>query len=309
MVLENIKVIRRRNARGAPPAAGSGESRSLSGRKNRRECSADMGETLEFLVGHGYLVLFGWVFAEQVGLPLPAIPLLFAAGALAGAGKLNLLVAMALAICASLIGDLIWYEIGRRKGGSVLNFLCRISLEPDSCVRNTEQVFARHGARSLVVAKFVPGLGTAAPPLAGIFQMRLSRFLLFDGLGALIWAGAFVGLGFLFSNQLERIVAHTLRTGKWLLAALLAALALYILWKYIKRQRFLRKLRVARISPEELREKLDAGEAIVVVDLRHSLDFEADPRSIPGALRMDTEELAARHQEIPRDRDVILYCT
>jgi membrane protein DedA with SNARE-associated domain len=165
-----------------------------------------MSEMLQFLIRNGYIVLFAWVFAEQIGLPLPAIPLLFAAGALAGTGKLNLLVALALAVCASLVGDLIWYEVGRRKGGSVLNFLCRISLEPDSCVRNTESAFARHGARSLLVAKFVPGLSTAAPPLAGIFQMRRGRFLLFDGLGALIWAGAFVGLGFLFSNQLERLV-------------------------------------------------------------------------------------------------------
>ncbi len=268
-----------------------------------------MGETLQFLVRHGYAVLFAWVFVEQIGLPLPAIPLLFAAGALAGAGKLNLALAVGAALFASLVSDLIWYEIGRRRGGRVLNFLCRISLEPDSCVRNTESMFARHGVRSLLVAKFVPGLSTAAPPLAGIFRMRLPRFLLFDGLGALLWAGAFTGLGYLFSNQLERMVAYTLRMGTWLLGILLGALAAYILWKYVKRRRFMRQLRIARISPEELKEKLDAGEPIVIVDLRHSLDFEAEPQLLPGALRVDTEELAERHQEIPRDRDVILYCT
>jgi membrane protein DedA with SNARE-associated domain len=268
-----------------------------------------MGETLQFLIGYGYLVIFGWVFLEQVGLPLPAIPVLFAAGALAGAGRLSLPLALALAVVAALAGDLIWYEIGRRKGGRVLNFLCRISLEPDSCVRNTEAVFARHGARSLLVAKFLPGLGTAAPPLAGIFRMRLPRFLLFDGLGAVLWAGAFVVLGYLFSGHLERMATTAGRLGAWVLVLLVGALGAYVLGKYIRRRRFIRKLRVARITPEELREKQEAGEAIVVVDLRHSLDFEAEPQVIPGAVRMDTEELADRHHEIPRDREVVLYCT
>jgi len=213
------------------------------------------------------------------------------------------------ALLAALLSDVIWYQLGRHRGHSILNLLCRISLEPDSCVRRTENVFASHGARALLFAKFIPGLSTAAPPLAGIFRMRLPRFLVWDGAGTLLWVGAFVGTGYLFSTQLERIAAIALRLGAWLVAVLVGALAAYIGWKYVQRRRFIRKLRIARITPEELMRKMEAGEEIVVVDLRHSLEFEADGVSVPGALRFSPDELDRRHQEIPRDRDVVLYCT
>lgn len=268
-----------------------------------------MNETLGFLLRHGYSVLFVWVLAEQLGLPVPSVPLLLAAGALAGRGRLNLSLVAGLPIVAALMSDALWYELGRRRGVKVLQFLCRISLEPDSCVRRTENVFARHGARSLVVAKFVPGLNTAAPPLAGVFRMRLSRFLFFDALGVMVWVGAFVGLGYVFSDQLERVADHALTLGTWLLVLLFGALAGYIGWKYLHRRRFLRELRVARITPEELKRKLDAGEDVVVVDLRHSYDFEAEPGTIPGAYRMEASELDEMSEQIPRDRDVVLYCT
>jgi len=268
-----------------------------------------MPEAIQFLVRHGYVVLFLWVFGEQIGLPIPAVPLLLAVGALAGTGKLNLGLAVAVAVFAALLGDVIWYEIGRRRGGRVLNFLCRISLEPDSCVRRTETVFARHGARSLLVAKFIPGLNMVAPPLAGILGMRPARFLLFDALGGVVWAGVFALLGYLFSGQLERIAASAMRLGAWLVVILIACLAAYIAWKYVERQRFMRKLRIARITPAALKQKLDAGENLVIVDLRHSIDFEAEPHMIPGALQLAPDELERRHEEIPRDRDVVLYCT
>jgi membrane protein DedA with SNARE-associated domain len=268
-----------------------------------------MTETLDFLVRHGYLVVFGWVFFEQIGLPLPAVPVLLAAGALAGTGKLSLALILLLAVVASVISDVIWYQIGRIRGGKVLNLLCRISLEPDSCVRRTEATFSKHGAKSLLVAKFIPGFNTAAPPLAGVFHMRLSRFLLFDSLGALAWAGGFIGLGYLFSDQLEKVAARAAQLGGWLLVLAAAGLAGYVAWKYVQRQRFIRKLRVARISPDELRKKLDGGENLVIVDLRHSVDFEADPFTIPGAHHLDAEEIEQHHDAIPRDRDVVLYCS
>ena len=162
--------------------------------------------------------------------------------------------------------------------------------------------------RSLL-AKFIPGLNTAAPPLAGMFRMRLSRFLLFDSAGALLWAGTFCGTGYLFSAQLERIARSASRLGAWLAVLLAGALAAYIAWKYLQRHRFIRQLRTARVTPEELMRKLEAGEEIVVVDLRHSFEFEADNVKIPGSLHMLPEELNHRHTEIPRDREVVLYCT
>jgi len=199
--------------------------------------------------------------------------------------------------------------LGRVRGIKILHLLCKISLEPDSCVRRTEGVFSKQGARSLLVAKFLPGLSTVAPPLAGIFHMRPRRFFLFDACGSLLWAGTFLGLGYVFSGEIERIAEHALRLGGWLLALLIALLASYIAYKFIARQRFLRELRIGRISVDELKKKIDDGEDLVIVDLRHSLDFEADPETIPGAFRMDAKELQEKNDRLPRDREVILYCT
>lgn len=268
-----------------------------------------MTETIQFLIRYGYIVLFISVFAEQIGLPLPAIPLLLAAGALAGLGRLSFALVVVLAVAGSLVADFIWYEIGRRRGGRVLNFLCRISLEPDSCVRRTENFFARYGARSLLLAKFIPGFSVVAPPLAGIFGMRLGRFLSFTALGALIWAGTFTGVGYLFSSQLEQVATYAGQFGASLVAVLVGGLALYLAWKYLQRRHFLAQLRVARITPEELKQKLDAGDEMIIVDLRQSLDFEAEPHTIPGAFHLPAEHLDARHHEIPRDREIVLYCS
>ena len=267
-----------------------------------------MDEVVSFLLRHGALVLFVAVFVEQVGLPLPAIPLLIAAGALAGAGKMSLAVAMLVPVLASLVADWIWFELGRRRGRQVLNLLCRISLEPDSCVRRTENLFTRHGVRSLIVAKFVPGLSTVAPPLAGIVGMSGPRFLFYDGLGALLWAGASVGLGYVFSDQIEYIAEQAAEFGSLAVTIVVGALALYIGHKYIQRQRLLRRLRIARITPEELKQKLDGGEELTIVDLRPPLELETDSYWIPGAIRMSVEDLEHRHHEIPRDREIVLYC-
>jgi membrane protein DedA with SNARE-associated domain len=264
---------------------------------------------LEFLMRHGYLVLFGWVFLEQAGMPVPSIPLLLAAGALSGAGYLNLALCILVCVLGSVVADSMWYALGLRKGIRIVQWLCRISLEPDSCVRRTEGTFEKQGARSLLLAKFIPGLGTVATPLAGIFHMKFKRFLLFDGAGALLWAATYLGVGFVFSGQIERIAARAASLGGW--AGLLVGIALgaYLGYKFAARQKFLRDLRIARISVEELKEKLDAGEPLTIVDLRHSVDFEADPETIPGAFRMDALELQQSENKLPPDREVVLYCT
>jgi membrane protein DedA with SNARE-associated domain len=268
-----------------------------------------MHRTLEFLLHHGYALLLGWVFAEQVGLPLPSMPLLLAAGALAGTRHLSFLVSLFYVVLAAVTADFIWYELGRRKGIRILQLLCKISLEPDSCVRRTEGVFSKQGARSLLVSKFIPGLGTVTAPLAGIFHMRARRFLLFDSAGTLLWAGTFLGLGYAFSGQIDWVAEHLASLGGWLLVLLLGVFGAYITYKYVARQRFLRELRISRITPDELKEKIDSGEELVIVDLRHSMDFEADPETIPGAFRMDAKELEEKNDRLPRDREIILYCT
>ena len=268
-----------------------------------------MHSALEFLLHHGYVVLLAWVFAEQIGLPVPSLPILLAAGALAGTGRFSFGGSIFLSVFASLTADSVWYGMGRVRGIKILQLLCKISLEPDSCVRRTEGLFAKQGARSLVFAKFVPGLGTVAPPLAGIFHMRPERFLFFDALGALLWSSVYVGLGFVFSGEIERIAEHAFHLGSGLGVLVVGTLAGYIGYKFIARQRFLRELRIARITVEELKHKLDAGEDLVIVDLRHSVDFEADPQTIPGAFRMDTKDLEDHNDRLPRDREIILYCT
>ena len=268
-----------------------------------------MSETAELLVRHGYLVLFLAVFAEQIGLPIPSIPVLLAGGALARTGPLSMPLVLLVTFAAALASDLAWYEVGRRRGLPVMRLLCRISLEPDSCVRNTEELFARHGARSLLIAQFVPAFNTAAPPMAGVFGMRRRSFLLWDALGTLLWIGVFTGLGFVFADELERVLAAVSRAGAGVALLAVVLLGLWIAIKWVQRRLFLRKLRIDRITPEELSERLAAGEDLVVVDLRHAKDFELDPRSIPGALHLPAEVLEARRHEIPGDREIVLLCT
>jgi membrane protein DedA with SNARE-associated domain len=268
-----------------------------------------MSGLVDFLVRHGYLLLFVWVLAEQLGLPLPSAPLLLAAGALAGTHRMNLAMALALPIAAAMIGDSLWYEMGRLQGVKVLRWLCRVSIEPDSCIHRTQVRFERNGPWELVVAKFIPGLNALAPPLAGITSMPLRRFALFGGAGTLLWAGGYIGTGYVFSGELEDVAAHLAFLNRGLFALLVGGLLLYIGWKYFNRRRFLHKLRIARISPEELRQRIDAGEDIVIVDLRHALEFESEPETIPGAVHMDAAELEEAFEVIPRDREIVLFCS
>jgi membrane protein DedA with SNARE-associated domain len=268
-----------------------------------------MHAVLQFLLRHGYLLLFGFVFAEQIGLPIPAIPILLGAGALAGWGSFSFAIALVVAAVAAMLSDLIWYELGRRRGHSVVTLICRVALEPDSCVRQTTEVFGRYGSRALLFAKFIPGLNTAAPPLAGLARVSRKRFLLFDGAGSLVWAGLFLTLGYLFSPQLEQIANWGSRLGAWMLALLAGGLAGYVCWKYWHRRRFLRMLQASRITPDELRRRLEGGEDVMIVDVRHALEWELEGVKLPGALQLQPGELQLRHLEIPRDREIVLYCS
>lgn len=268
-----------------------------------------MQETLQFVVLHGYALLFFWVMAEQAGLPLPATPLLLAAGALAGQRQLNFVLVVLIAATGSLVSDTFWYFFGKSKGAVVLSWLCKIALEPDSCVRRTESTFTKLGYRTLLVCKFVPGLNTAAPALSATAGIGLPLFLLFDWLGALLWASAFAGLGLVFSRQLDRIADDVERFGSWSVVLIVAAIAGYIGYKFYQRRSFLKDVAGARIKPQELKAKLDAGELVTIIDLRHPLDVLPDPRTLPGALWISPEELEKRHRDITRDGEIILFCT
>ena len=269
-----------------------------------------MKETLEFVIRHGYAILFVSVLAEQVGIPIPSLPMLLAIGALAANHQLSYPIALSVAVAACLLADSMWYWLGIYRGSSVLKLLCKISLEPDSCVRRTENMFVRYGARGLLFAKFVPGLSTAAPPLAGMFRMKIWKFLLADAAGSLIWAGAYSALGFVFRNQLEDLAQVAVRAGSWFFSFIALALGGFLAWKYIERRRFFRELRISRIAPEGLNALLAAGGPVTIVDLRNALEWEeAGSLKVPGAVHMSYESIEESMPRIPLDQDVILYCT
>ncbi len=268
---------------------------------------AAIRETLAFVERHGYALLFFWVLIEQSAIPLPSIPLLLAAGALIRSGRLDAAAALACCMTGALLADTIWFQVGRRRGRQALRLLCRVSLEPDSCVRNTESAFARYGMNCLLVSKFVPGLNAVAAPLAGNSATSYHRFVWYDCAGAVLWSGTYLTLGYLFSEQLEDVLAYASRMGSGLLVLVGALFFLWIGWKLLQRRRFLKQLAVARITPEELRDRLNAGDDVFIVDLRSEV---AEPSAtIPGAIRMAFEELPARSREIPRDREIVLFCS
>jgi len=205
--------------------------------------------------------------------------------------------------------DLVWHELGRRRGARVLAGLCRLSLEPDVCVRRTENLFIRHGVRALLVAKFLPGLTTVMPPLAGIFGVPRLRFALYDLAGVVLWAGFWAGIGYVFSDAIEEVALRVSALGRTAGLVVAGALVGYVLLKYLRRRLFLRRLRIARISPEDLKRKLEAGEDVAILDLRTALDVTAVPYAIPGSLWITAEALDEHLSDIPRDRELVLYCS
>jgi membrane protein DedA with SNARE-associated domain/rhodanese-related sulfurtransferase len=267
-----------------------------------------MNPHVQDILRHGYLWLFLTALLERIGLPLLVTPLVIAAGAIAGLGDLSLLGIILVTVLASEIGDLIWYELGRNRGPSVLRLLCKISLEPDSCVRRSEDAFARHMTTSLISSKFVPGVGRLAGPVAGMSGMARDQFLLLNGLGSLLWAFVFALVGYIPARKLPIDLLLEEAAG-WFLVLLVVALAANVIWKYVQRQRFIRSLRVSRMTVDELKAAIDRGERPFVVDLRHKLEFLVNPRTVSTAVRISPDELSLRHAEIPRDREVVLYCT
>ena len=261
------------------------------------------------LLTYGYLLLFGWVLVEQLGVPLPATPVLMAAGALSAEHQISFTAALLVGFSACLLSDSTWFLVGRRHGHVVMRLMCRLSLEPSTCVRKTQNSFGRTGKLTLVFAKFVPGLATLAPPVAGQNGMSLGEFMLLDGAGAALWVGALLWGGRLFGDALRRDPSLLNWVGRFSGALLLLGIIGFFVARVVRRRMTLRKLVESRLEPEELKRQLDAGEAVYIVDLRHPLELLPDPFKLPGALHVSPEDLEARVHEIPRDRDVVLYCT
>lgn len=264
----------------------------------------------QFVGSYGLPLVFAAVFVEQIGIPLPAIPWLLAVGALSATGKFSPAFPIALTVVACVTADAIWFYLGRYRGNRVLAFLCRISLEPDSCVRRTENMFTRYGVRSLIVAKFLPGfLSTVAPPLAGMSKMSFLRFLLFDTLGALLYAVSFVMLGYFFTGQIQQVMDAMAGIGGKALGLLVVLIGGYIGIKYWQRRRILRELRMARITVSDLRQKQQAGEPLTILDLRSIAALQEDPALIPGAVHATFDDIKSGNHKFQRDQEIIVYCS
>lgn len=269
-----------------------------------------MDSLIQFLTQYGYIVLGGWVLAEQIGLPLPAAPILMAAGAMSARGPFHFWLALAVSVTGCVVGDLFWFRVGQKGNHRVLNFICRISLEPETCVRRTSTLIERYGPKSLLVTKFIPGLNSVAAPLAGSAGLGLPKFIVFDTLGSTLWCACFVGIGYLFREKVGAVVSW-MGQFKWAVALTLLVVipVAYIVFKYRQRRKFTREIWMERIAPDELLQRIEAHEILAIVDLRHALDFLPDPRMLPGAIRIPPDQLEQRYSEIPRGREVILYCT
>ncbi|MGZ6989212.1 MAG: VTT domain-containing protein, partial [Thermoanaerobaculia bacterium] len=216
---------------------------------------------------------------------------------------------LAAAFLATVVADTVWFLLGRRFGQKVLKTLCKLSLSPDSCVRQTEGLFDTYGLASLLFAKFVPGYSTVAPPLAGAAGATLPRFLLFTSGGTLLWAGTALTLGLLFHGAIERVLSFLTNLGGGALVLLGGALLLYIGLKWTQRRRFYRFLRMARIRAADLRRLMDEGQAPLIVDVRSHQARKRDPRRIPGAIAVTLLDLDEKIGQLPTDREIVLYCT
>jgi membrane protein DedA with SNARE-associated domain len=267
-----------------------------------------MSSAPDLLTQYGLPIIFGWAFAVQVGAPAPALPMLIGAGVLSGAGRLDLALAIAAAMAATLAADVLWYWLGRFHGTRVLELLCRFSLDPDSLIRRAKERFVAHRLRYLVLAKFLPGANPLAAGLAGAVPIRLDRFVLYAAAGALLWAGAWMTLGYLCADVIVPIATAAGRLGAPLVLVIVAALVVYLAYKIARRQRFLRHLRKARMTPIELNQRLQAGDHPVIFDLRTKLDIETTPYGIPGAHWISVEALDEPQQLIHWNSEVVFYC-
>jgi membrane protein DedA with SNARE-associated domain/rhodanese-related sulfurtransferase len=269
---------------------------------------------LVFFVHYAYLIIFLWVLVEQIGIPIPSVPVLLTAGTLSATHRVSWLGITGAMLLACVIADTIWFALGRRYGNSVLKLLCRFSFEASTCVSKTENYFTRRGAFTLLFAKFVPGLSTVAAPIAGQTGMSIPRFLAWDLAGSFLWGETFILAGRFFGDLAKKSAPFFAWLGHFAIVIFVLMVLGFLAHRIWKQRRFLQQVRELRLEPSELKTMLDIAEANgtpapFIVDLRHPLDYLPDPRVLPGALRIGPNELKQHSEIIPRDRDVILYCT
>ncbi|HTN49950.1 MAG TPA: DedA family protein/thiosulfate sulfurtransferase GlpE [Burkholderiaceae bacterium] len=264
---------------------------------------------LTLIEQYGLWLVFANVLALQLGAPVPAYPTLIVVGAVSARGDFSAAQVIIVAITASLVADLAWYFAGARLGRRVLRLMCRISLSPDSCVRQTEDIYERWGAPSLMFAKFVPGFAAIATSMAGIVQTRLSSFVSFDAIGALLWSGLAVALGWIFRDAVGDVLDVLAQAGRWGLLGLALILMLYVAVKAAQRYRLVRSLRMARIGVDELNEMMVDGQLPLIIDVRSRAS--AEQGRIPGAVWIDSNAFEHSLQAQALDssaKEVVVYC-
>ena len=269
---------------------------------------------LAFFIKYGYAILFLWVLVEQLGLPIPSIPVLLTAGTLSATHRISPTLSILSVLLACLMADSTWYYLGRRYGNAVLKLLCRFSFEASTCVSKTEGYFTRRGASTLLFAKFVPGLSTVAAPIAGQTGMPYARFLLYDLAGSLIWSLAYLLAGLFFGDLAMRSQRFLGMLGHFAVAIFVLMVLGLMAHRVWKQRQFLTSVRELRLEPEELLQMIETADRQgnippFIVDLRHPLDYLPDPRVLPHTVRVSPSDLTEHQSLLPRDRDVILYCT
>ena len=264
---------------------------------------------LALLAAHGYIIIFVWMFADQAALPIPSIPLLIAVGALTASGELELLPTIATATAATLLADSLWYTLGRLGGARAISLVCKLSIEPDSCVSSTRTAFGKFGPATLLIAKFLPGVQTLAPASTGFVRAPVLGFLALDLCGTLLFLLPFILGGHYFQPQLVTLLESLGQYSGGLTMAVLAILGIYASVKLVHWILFFREHRLRRMSVDELFERTSKGTETTIIDLRQRLDFELQPAAIPGSLRIPINEIRKRRDEIPLHHDVVLVCT
>jgi len=257
-----------------------------------------------------YWQVFLAVLAQQIGLPIPSVVFLMAAGALAAHGEMHLVIIVLLSLVGCLGGDGVWFWIGRKWGNKAVRVLCRFSPDPRNCSRNAQDKFRRYGLPVLCVAKFVPGLDAVMPPLGGAEGVSPKRFFALDSIGSLLWSACYVGLGYLFSRQLDAAIMWVQHCGTVLGIVIVVPVVLYGGWRGLVLTRMIWELRQRRITPPLLARKLEDDSKVAVLDLSN---FEEETgrqtwHAIPGALLVDPSSLRKAPQiAVPDDVKVILY--
>jgi membrane protein DedA with SNARE-associated domain/rhodanese-related sulfurtransferase len=258
---------------------------------------------------YGPVLVFFNVLVEQLGAPVPAIPTLMVAGALSVNGTLEWQTILTLALLGSGIANFTWYLAGRRFGLRILGLMCRITLSPDVCVRRTENTFVRWGVLALLVARFIPGLSSVASPLAGAMRLPAGRFILFDTIGTALWAGAAITAGRLFHRQVDAVITALSEVGGLALLIVFAVFGLYIAFRWLERKRILRFVRIHRIDVSDLANRMAAGTAPLIIDVRAGTAMSVDARMLPGARGVELTALPQALADVPLDQEVVFYCS